>query len=283
MVGKLSPPTRSNCQSTTVQNTHLTTDLKYLESALDRWVNAASNPLFREAGLIDELVLLLVNWSGATAENVLKALDKLINLKPGPASAFVAESQTAPGVQLSTVADKQAVRLLHYQVLDGPVGRMLVAEFEGQITELHLIDVTRASTNEVITEALAVDWIRQRWPVAELVHADLKTDVNQLFNPESTQERASVLVMGTPFQQAVWQALATIPTGEVTTYGRLAKQLNLPETAARAIGQAVGANPIAWLIPCHRVVQASGQLGDFRWGLAKKRLLLLCEMLLKTS
>jgi O-6-methylguanine DNA methyltransferase len=81
------------------------------------------------------------------------------------------------------------------------------------------------------------------------------------------------LAQGTEFHQAVWRALTEIPTGETRTYKQIAARLGRPK-AARAVGQACGANPIPLLIPCHRVVAAGGRLGGFSAGLAWKELLL---------
>lgn len=80
----------------------------------------------------------------------------------------------------------------------------------------------------------------------------------------------------TPFQRAVWEALLRIPVGETRTYGQLAAAIGRPK-AARAVGQACGANPIPVLIPCHRVVAGSGGLGGFSGGLEWKRRLLAVE------
>ncbi len=81
---------------------------------------------------------------------------------------------------------------------------------------------------------------------------------------------------GTPFQRKVWQALQALPPGSTTTYGALASALASAQST-RAVATAIGANPIAVLIPCHRVVGASGQLTGFRWGLERKRRLLDAE------
>jgi O-6-methylguanine DNA methyltransferase len=83
-------------------------------------------------------------------------------------------------------------------------------------------------------------------------------------------------VRGTKFQLEVWRALLEVPPGEVTTYGRLAEAVGRPG-AARAVGAAVAANPVAYLIPCHRVVRASGELGGYRWGVRRKRAMLEWE------
>ena len=85
--------------------------------------------------------------------------------------------------------------------------------------------------------------------------------------------QAPLDLQGTPFQQAVWRALQAIPAGSVWTYGQLAQHLGRPR-AARAVGSACGANPIPFLVPCHRVVASNGGLGGFGLGLAVKRVLL---------
>ncbi|MNT75939.1 Methylated-DNA--protein-cysteine methyltransferase [compost metagenome] len=74
---------------------------------------------------------------------------------------------------------------------------------------------------------------------------------------------------GTEFQLKVWEALLKIPMGKLATYGNLAKQLQNPN-ASRAVGTAIGDNPVAFLIPCHRVIQSSGALGGYHWGLNRK-------------
>jgi len=85
-----------------------------------------------------------------------------------------------------------------------------------------------------------------------------------------------LLVKGTPFQTQVWRALLRIPAGATTTYGQLAAALGQPH-AARAVGTACKVNPIAFLIPCHRVIRETGALGGYRWGLVRKRAMLAWE------
>ena len=81
---------------------------------------------------------------------------------------------------------------------------------------------------------------------------------------------------GTPFQVKVWRALLAIPPGCVTSYGDLARRVGAPR-ASRAAGSAVGSNPVAWIIPCHRVIRASGVLGEYRWGRGRKLAMLSVE------
>ena len=83
-------------------------------------------------------------------------------------------------------------------------------------------------------------------------------------------------VRGTPFQIKVWRALLAIPPGCVTSYGDLARRVGAPG-ASRAAGTAVASNPVAWIIPCHRVIRASGVLGEYRWGRGRKLAMLSLE------
>lgn len=88
-------------------------------------------------------------------------------------------------------------------------------------------------------------------------------------------EKKPVLLVGTPFQQAVWAAIAAIPSGQVRSYGDIARQIGKPR-AARAVGAACGANPVPFLVPCHRVVGAKG-MGGFSGGMGIKMELLKKE------
>ena len=89
--------------------------------------------------------------------------------------------------------------------------------------------------------------------------------------------RIAVRPKGTPFQQRVWQALLTIPYGKTISYGEIAKMVDC--RSAQAVGQAVGANPIALIIPCHRVIAAHGKIGGYEYGIEIKKRLLELEQL----
>ena len=81
---------------------------------------------------------------------------------------------------------------------------------------------------------------------------------------------------GTPWQRQVWRALLSIPAGETATYKQVATQVCTPK-ASRAVGAAVGANPVSWLIPCHRVLASDGRLTGYHWGMERKRAMLVYE------
>jgi len=85
-----------------------------------------------------------------------------------------------------------------------------------------------------------------------------------------------VCLYGTPFRRRVWRALLEIPEAETRTYGALANRIEAPK-AARAVGAAIGANPVSWFIPCHRALAADGRLHNYHWGVARKRAMLVYE------
>lgn len=124
------------------------------------------------------------------------------------------------------------------------------------------------------------DELTRRWPGAELQEACDETGpyLEKLFPEPGAVPRGpfTLLIKGTNFQLQVWQALLQIPPGYLTSYGAIAKHLGRPG-ASRAVGQAVGWNPISYLIPCHRVIQSAAGLGGYRWGLPRKQAMLAWE------
>ncbi len=103
-----------------------------------------------------------------------------------------------------------------------------------------------------------------------------KEQLTAYFNKELTEFDVPIHVKGTPFQLAVWDALKELPYGSTTSYGSIAERIGNPK-AVRAVGSAIGANPILAIIPCHRVIGKNGQLTGFRSGLDVKQFLLELE------
>ncbi len=127
-----------------------------------------------------------------------------------------------------------------------------------------------------------IERMAERWPGAELVHdpralAPQVQHLEHLLSGERLEQPLSIVLRGTDLQLAVWRALLSIPEGAVATYADLANQVGRP-SAVRAVASAVGANHLAWLIPCHRVIRATGALGGYRWGLERKSALLAREL-----
>lgn len=127
---------------------------------------------------------------------------------------------------------------------------------------------------ETGAEATMVD-MRARWPEAEFLRDEdmLRPLVEAVF---AQKGEAALHLIGAPLQIKVWEALLRIPSGHVTTYSELAQAIGNPK-AVRAVGTAVGRNPVSWLIPCHRALRKSGELGGYHWGLPLKRAMLAYE------
>ena len=119
--------------------------------------------------------------------------------------------------------------------------------------------------------------LRGYWPEADFRQDRQGTArlIRQIFRfgPSADHGPLTLHLRGTNFQVRVWEALLRIPPGQVVTYGELAKAVDLP-SGARAVGGAVGRNPVSWLIPCHRVIRGTGAFGDYRWGSARKKAML---------
>jgi len=152
---------------------------------------------------------------------------------------------------------------IRYGIQSSPFGPALIAVSPRGICGLHFLD----------SEDEAADLIREDWPHATLredAHgtAELAERVFRSFASPPPKPLA-LLVKGSNFQIRVWHALLELPFGSVATYRDIARRIQDPG-AARAVGNAVGANPIAWLIPCHRVIRESGELSRYRWGETRK-------------
>ncbi|MHC5049442.1 MAG: methylated-DNA--[protein]-cysteine S-methyltransferase [Planctomycetota bacterium] len=155
---------------------------------------------------------------------------------------------------------------IQYGVHETPFGRARLALTPRGITNLAFVD-----------QAPPAD-LKQEWPRAELVHDPDATAgwIKRVFDADGSAP-LPVFLRGTNLQLRVWEALLRIPEGTVVSYGSLAGAIGKP-TAARAVAGAVAANPIAYLIPCHRVLRATGAIGGYRWGTARKRAMLGREL-----
>lgn len=117
--------------------------------------------------------------------------------------------------------------------------------------------------------------LASRWRLAEFVE---RTEAIEGWVRSALKQEGEtrLFLLGTPFQIKVWEALLQIPSGHVSTYSGIARHIG-HDSAVRATGTAVGRNPVSWLIPCHRIIQKSGRLGGYHWGLTVKRSLLAWE------
>jgi AraC family transcriptional regulator of adaptative response/methylated-DNA-[protein]-cysteine methyltransferase len=236
------------------------------------------NRLFHQwAGITPKAYVQLI--TGAVAKAGLRQRQPLLHTAlqvglsgPGRLHDLIIKLEAMSPAQY---ADGGAGLCIEYGVATSPFGLMLAGRTTRGVC--HLSFVATAD------RAAAARTLRESWPKARL-----------RWNPEAAQELADLLwpasersaqrqplrllVSGSQFQLKVWQALLALDAGETRSYGELGDRLKQPG-AARAIGGAVGANPIAWLIPCHRVLRAGGALGGYAWGTDRKRAILAWEQL----
>jgi AraC family transcriptional regulator of adaptative response/methylated-DNA-[protein]-cysteine methyltransferase len=146
-----------------------------------------------------------------------------------------------------------------------PFGECFVAVTERGVCALSFVDAASREA-ELIR-------FTKKWHFAAITqnHGLTEKIVNRIFNLHlNSLEKLHLVVQGTNFQLKVWQALLSIPQGAVTTYAHIAQSIGNPK-AVRAVGTAVGDNPIAYLIPCHRVIRKEGKLGEYHWGSVRKK------------
>jgi methylated-DNA-[protein]-cysteine S-methyltransferase len=153
--------------------------------------------------------------------------------------------------------------MIHYRTIDSPIGLLALAGNGRVLTNLRMTDQTH--------EPNRADWVPDDRAFPEAID-----QLNAYFAGERTDFDVELSLAGSAFQRRVWQALMTIPYGETRSYGEIAEQIGA-SGAARAVGLANGRNPIAIIVPCHRVIGASGSLIGYGGGLDRKRSLLELE------
>lgn len=152
---------------------------------------------------------------------------------------------------------------MFYRHLDSPIGRLLLAGDDAGLQLLHMDqDAPRAPAD--------------RWEPAGAQLDEACRQLEEYFAGRRQRFELRLAARGSAFQQAVWEALRQIPYGSTCSYAELARRIGRP-TAIRAVGAANGANPIAVIVPCHRVIGSDGSLTGFAGGLPRKRLLLQLE------
>jgi AraC family transcriptional regulator of adaptative response/methylated-DNA-[protein]-cysteine methyltransferase len=161
---------------------------------------------------------------------------------------------------------------IHYGLHESPFGTALLAITDKGLCGLSFHD------RENWHEGLA--YLKERWRNASLANNPEKTlsYFKRVFSshPDNTGEPIKLVLKGTNFQLKVWEALLRIPEGHLCSYQHIAEHIGEPD-ASRAVGNAVGANPISYLIPCHRVIRKNGIIGNYHWGTTRKKAILLWE------
>ncbi len=248
--------------------------------------------LARRAGLSPHhFHRLFTTWAGVTPKDFLQCLtlaDARARLRDGESvlGAALAAGLSGPGrlhdlcVSLEAASPGEIKSggsgwTVRAGIADSPFGQVVVGEGPRGICALSFVNGEPA--------AVALDAIRRDWPGADIVRDDAaaRRIASAVFaGPGSPAASAArplrAFVRGTPFQVRVWRALLRVEAGSVVSYGALAAAIGDPG-ASRAVGTAVGRNPIACLIPCHRVIRQTGVVGEYRWGTTRKRALLAFE------
>ncbi len=234
-----------------------------------------------------ELETLFRRWSGLTPKAFLQAvtidharrllgegmplLDAAMEVGlSGPSrlhDLFVKHEAVSPGTHKA----KGEGLTLSYGFAPSPFGRTLVLWTERGVAGIAFSDPDRGGDDAAFED------MRRRWPKADYVRDDAGAvpHVARAFDPDAWKEGRPmrIVLIGTDFEVRVWQALLEIPVGRATTYSAIAHGLGAPK-ASRAVGAAVGRNPISFVVPCHRVVGKSGALTGYHWGLTRKRAML---------
>jgi len=156
---------------------------------------------------------------------------------------------------------------INWGFFDSPFGQMLAMATKRGLCGLGFVGES--------SKTVIFGDFKGRWPNAVYIENKviLKSLIETLVIGKGT---INIHLIGAPFQIKVWEALLNIPSGFVTTYSDVAQAVNNKE-AVRAVGTAIGKNPISWLIPCHRVLRSNGELGGYHWGLNLKKAILARE------
>ncbi len=257
----------------------MTRAIEFIESEFDRQPRLAE--IARHVGLSDfHFNRLFRRWTGLTprqylAEVTSRAAGDALREEPSVMDAAHAVGLSGGGrlhdltVTLNAMtpgeirAQGEGVTIRH-GIADTPFGSAFLAETPRGLCRLAFI--------EPGAERQELRQLREQFAEAHLVRDDARAQELVRIIWGRGRESLPLAVCGTNFQVQVWRALLELAPGATVTYSALARQLGKPE-GARAVGNAVGANPIAWVIPCHRVLRAGGKPGGYRWGTARKQMI----------
>ncbi|MCR8725989.1 bifunctional helix-turn-helix domain-containing protein/methylated-DNA--[protein]-cysteine S-methyltransferase [Frigidibacter sp. ROC022] len=230
----------------------------HFQRTFSRWVGVSPKAYQQYLTLDNARRLLANNFTtlGAAHEAGLSGAGRLHDL-------FVKWEAMSPGDYAKAGAGLE----IAWGWFEGPFGRTLAMGTDKGICGLAFAEETG--------DAAAMADLRGRWPKARFVEAPERLE-GWMAAAFGQSGEASLYLIGAPFQIKVWEALLAVPSGQVTTYSEIARFIGHPK-AVRAVGTAVGRNPVSWLIPCHRALRKSGGLGGYHWGLPVKRALLAWE------
>lgn len=165
--------------------------------------------------------------------------------------------------------------LINYDIAGSPFGNVLVASTSKGVCFLGFLD-EKGAIGEIFEESQSMQDLKSLFPKASFVRQSdaFQQQVLSIFSRDwSAIQEIKLHLKGTSFQLKVWECLLKIPLGATSTYGAIAENIGSPK-ASRAVGTAVGSNPVSFLIPCHRVIRGDGGIGGYHWGPTRKRAIL---------
>jgi AraC family transcriptional regulator of adaptative response/methylated-DNA-[protein]-cysteine methyltransferase len=232
----------------------------HLQKMFTEWVGVTPKQFGRYMSLqyAKDLLAENKNTTEATVKSGLSSSGRLYDL-------FVDIEAMTPGEY-----QNQGKNLtIHYSVFDTQFGLCLVASTARGVCNVLFLD----------TEKQAVAELKSRWPKAKLVASPQKSrhkfhgEIENYLKGITPKSKIKLHLHGTNFQLKVWEALLSIPEGRISTYGDIAAKIG-DKKSSRAVGAAVGDNPIGYLIPCHRVLKSTGEISGYHWGVDRKRAML---------
>ena len=234
---------------------------RQLTDLFRRWCGLSPKS-FAQAVALDHAKSLLRDRASvldATYEVGLSSTSRLHDL-------FVAYEAMPPGIFRAGGAGIDMI----WGAAPSPFGTAVVTATEYGISGLGFAD------GETSVKAAFMD-LANRWPLARFTRDDARIApmAGQIFDPGhwSAERPVRIVLIGTDFEVKVWETLLKIPVGQAATYSSVARHIGRPK-ASRAVGAAVGKNPISFVVPCHRVVGTSGALTGYHWGVPRKRAIL---------
>ncbi len=273
----------------------MTSDYSRIEKAIrfldhNRHARPSLDAVARHVGLSEShFQRMFTRWAGISPKRFLQhqtaqVVKRLLRERRSVLDVSYEAGLSGPGRLHDLIVNAEAVTpgeyqrageglVVRYGFHPSPFGDCLIAVTPRGIC--HLAFLHPASRHE------ALEQLRLDWPRADLA-ADqdaTRAPAARAFPPPGTTRAPGLAlhVKGTNFQLKVWDALLRIPSGQVTTYGGIASAIGEPR-ASRAVGTAVGGNPVSYLIPCHRVIRSTGELGGYAWGPDRKRVMLALEV-----
>lgn len=240
---------------------HVGLSPSHLQRLFTRWTGGLSPKGFLQAVTLDHAKFLLDQSASileASLEVGLSGPSRLHDL-------FVTHEAMSPGLYKA----KGDGLVMSYGFHPCPFGKALIMVSDQGLAGLAFADPGQ--------EAETLEDMCHRWPKAQFVEDQNKTTpyVSRIFNPQSwqTDQPLRVTLIGTDFEIRVWETLLKIPMGTAATYSDIAAHIGSPK-AVRAVGTAIGKNPVSFVVPCHRVLGKGGDLRGYHWGLTRKQAIL---------